>query len=104
MLRVRSPRIAGISSHLRARGAATLVCKSTAPFHLSMNQVIAAALEVEAFCKEMGFRHCIIGGVALHRWGEPRQTKDVDLTVLTGFGGEEPIVDSFLQRFKSRRP
>jgi hypothetical protein len=68
-----------------------------------MNQVIAAALEIEAFCKEMGFRHCIIGGVALHRWGEPRQTKDVDLTVLTGFGREEPVVDSFLKRFNPRR-
>ena len=30
-----------------------------------------------------------MGGVALQRWGEPRLTQDVDLTLLTGFGDEE---------------
>lgn len=36
------------------------------------------------------------------RWGEPRETIDVDLTLLTGFGGEEPFVRALLARFEPR--
>ena len=61
-----------------------------------MNAVFLAALEVEEFCRSRGWRFCFIGGVALQRWGEPRQTIDVDLTLLTGFGGEEAYADSLL--------
>jgi len=61
-----------------------------------MNAVFLAALEVEEFCRSRGWRFCFIGGVALQRWGEPRQTIDVDLTLLTGFGGEEAYADALL--------
>ena len=54
-----------------------------------MNPVFEAALEVQRFLQERHWRFCIIGGVALQRWGEPRATVDVDLTLLTGFGEEE---------------
>ena len=37
------------------------------------------------------------------RWGEPRTTADADLTLLTGFGGEERFVDAILASFQSRR-
>ena len=69
-----------------------------------MNAVFLAALEVEEFCRSRGWKFCFIGGVALQRWGEPRQTIDVDLTLLTGFGGEEAYADALLSRFKPRRP
>ena len=69
-----------------------------------MNAVFSAAVEVEEFCRSQGWRFCFIGGVALQRWGEPRQTVDVDLTLLTGFGGEESFADALLSRFKPRRP
>jgi len=42
--------------------------------------------------------------VAVQRWGEPRQTVDVDITLLTGFGGEEEYIRSLLTRFRPRRP
>lgn len=48
----------------------------------------------------MGWRHCVIGGMALLRWGEQRMTKDVDLTLLTGFGGEEVFVRALLAEFE----
>jgi hypothetical protein len=68
----------------------------------AVNLVFAAALEMHIFCEDRGWRYCFIGGVAVHRWGEPRATDDVDLTLLTGFGGEEPFVDEFLRYFRGR--
>jgi hypothetical protein len=65
--------------------------------------VLAAAGEVQGFCLSQGWRFCFIGGVALQRWGEPRLTQDVDLTLLTGFGDEEKFVDSLLKEFIPRR-
>jgi len=44
-----------------------------------------------------------IGALAVIRWGEPRLTQDVDLTILTGFGGEARYIDALLQRFTGRR-
>jgi hypothetical protein len=66
--------------------------------------VLAAAEEVQRFCQSRGWRFCFIGGVAVQRWGEPRLTQDVDLTVLTGFGGEEEFIDALLACFTARRP
>ena len=68
-----------------------------------MNPIFAAALELQAFCRERKWHFCFIGGVAVQRWGEPRLTVDADLTLLTGFGTEEPFVDALLAAFKSRR-
>ena len=48
------------------------------------------------------WRFCFIGGVALQRWGEPRFTVDVDLTLLTGFADEEAYVDALLNEYSSR--
>jgi hypothetical protein len=68
-----------------------------------VNPILAAASEVEAFCDSYGWRYCFIGGVAVQRWGEPRLTQDVDLTLLAGFGTERPYVDRLLDRFEARR-
>ena len=67
-----------------------------------MIEVIRAAAELQAFCESQGWRFCLIGGLALQRWGEPRETTDVDLTLLTGFGGEEPFVRKLLEHFDAR--
>lgn len=67
-----------------------------------MNPIFAAALEVQAVCEREAFKFCFIGGVAVQRWGEPRLTADVDLTLLTGFGGEAPFVDALLGSFHGR--
>ena len=44
--------------------------------------VILAAAEVEAFCRDHGWQFCFIGGVAVQRWGMPRFTQDVNLTLM----------------------
>jgi hypothetical protein len=49
-----------------------------------------------------GWRFCFIGGLALQRWGEPRETVDVDLTLLTGFGNEELYIKILLEQFDAR--
>jgi len=65
--------------------------------------VLEAAGEVQAFCEQRNWRFCFIGGIAIQRWGEPRLTQVADLTLLTGFGGEEFFADALLQRFSGRR-
>ena len=49
-----------------------------------------------------GLRFCFIGGIANFRWGTPRLTNDLDLTVLTGFGGEEPVIAALLEDLTPR--
>ena len=61
-----------------------------------MSLLFEAGREVSAFCSERGWKFCLIGGVALQRWGEPRFTRDVDLTIVTGFGGEGTVIHQVL--------
>ena len=69
-----------------------------------MNAVIAAAAELQAVCQGEGWRYCLIGGVALQRWGEARETVDVDLTLLTGFGDEARFIARLTAVFAGRIP
>jgi hypothetical protein len=63
----------------------------------------AAAREIVAWLRRHRHRACVIGGLAVQRWGEPRLTRDVDLTVLAEFGAEEVLIDALLARFRARR-
>lgn len=67
-----------------------------------MQTLFDAARRLQEFCEGHGWPHCFIGGVAVWRWGEPRFTRGVDLTLLAGFGGEEKIVDTFLAAYAPR--
>ncbi len=40
----------------------------------------------------------------MQHWGEPRLTRDVDVTILTGFGAEQDVVSAILKFYKGRRP
>ena len=62
-----------------------------------MTPLLAAALGIQEFCDQRGWKSCIIGGIAVLRWGEPRFTRVVDLTLLTGFGNELEFVESLLK-------
>lgn len=68
-----------------------------------MTPVLSAAAEIQTFCQREGWSFCIVGGLAVLRWGKPRTTQDVDVTLITGFGTEEPFVDKLVTHFKSRR-
>lgn len=67
-----------------------------------MNALWKAASEVSGFMMEKNWRHCLIGGLAVQRWGEPRTTLDVDFTLLTGWGEELRFAKSILANFPSR--
>lgn len=67
-----------------------------------MNEVFKAAAELQTVCESQNWKFCFIGGVALQRWGQPRETVDVDLTLLTGFGNEEPFIQKLLGAFEPR--
>lgn len=67
-----------------------------------MKTVLGAALEVQRFLSQAGERFCFIGGIALQRWGEPRLTRDVDVTVLSPLGSEGPTADRLLAAFRPR--
>jgi hypothetical protein len=67
-----------------------------------MNGILDAAVEVDRRLRESGLQYCMIGGVALQRWAEPRMTLDVDVTVMTEFGSELPIVQQLLHFFPPR--
>jgi hypothetical protein len=51
--------------------------------------VFGAAQWIQGQLDEISAEFCFIGGIALQRWGEPRFTQDVDLTVLCPLGEEE---------------
>ena len=67
-----------------------------------MKTVLEAALEVQRYLSRVGERFCFIGGIALQRWGEPRLTRDVDVTVLSPFGEEGRSADRLLAAFRPR--
>jgi hypothetical protein len=69
-----------------------------------MRDLFTAARGLQAFCLSQNRRFCFIGGLAVWRWGKPRFTQDIDLTILAGFRDEEKIVDAFLARYSSRVP
>jgi hypothetical protein len=67
-----------------------------------MIRLFQTALAIQNFCDRNGWHSCLIGGVAVQRWAEPRVTRDVDITLLTGFGHEDPFIDRLLEAFPSR--
>jgi hypothetical protein len=67
-----------------------------------MIALFEVARYVQDFCQQQRWLFCFIGGLALQRWGEPRVTQDVDVTILTGFGNEASYIHTLLQRFEPR--
>jgi hypothetical protein len=69
-----------------------------------LDDLLLAAAELQSAIESNGWRFCFIGGVAVQRWGNPRFTQDIDLTLLTGFGEEASFVDGLLRLLDPRRP
>ena len=66
--------------------------------------LLPAAAEVTRFLDIHHVPHFIIGGLALQHWGEPRMTRDVEITVLVAPEELETFVDAVLERFNARSP
>jgi hypothetical protein len=66
--------------------------------------LVAEAAALDRFIADHGWSGCIIGGIANLRWGEPRLTRDVDATIIAGFGTERPVIDALLEAYHPRLP
>ena len=64
--------------------------------------LLDAARELQDFCDKHDWQSCFIGGIAVQRWSQARVTRDVDLTLLTGFGQEAPFVEALLAHYSPR--
>jgi hypothetical protein len=64
--------------------------------------LLDVAREMQDFCEKHNWKSCFIGGIAVQRWSQARVTRDVDLTLLTGFGDEGFFVDALLTHYTPR--
>ena len=69
---------------------------------MNTGSVLLAALAAQEACKKLGLAFCVIGGVALQRWGEPRFTADADISVLVEAGQELPTAEALLRELPAR--
>ncbi|MGD9584013.1 MAG: nucleotidyl transferase AbiEii/AbiGii toxin family protein [Lysobacterales bacterium] len=69
---------------------------------MSLGPVFDAALAAQQVCEQLELKFCVIGGVALQRWGEPRFTADADLSVLVEPGREDAVTSALLERLAAR--
>ncbi len=67
-----------------------------------LNNVLELAVDLGTQLRKLGIAFCVIGGTAYQRWGEPRQTTDVDATLLVEFGRELEVVRNLLKTYSSR--
>ena len=66
--------------------------------------LVNAAQELLGFLIANGCSACLIGGMVVSRWGEPRATKDVDATGLVELKEEAAVLYLLLSKFDSRDP
>jgi hypothetical protein len=64
--------------------------------------LLESAHALDRIFNDLGYQYCIIGGVAVSRWGAPRATLDVDLTLLADFGKEHVTATALLKAFTPR--
>ena len=67
-----------------------------------MNDLLQTACELQAFFEDRRWQYCFIGGLAVVHWGEPRLTRDVDVTLLAGYSHESRYVDPLLEKYPAR--
>jgi len=66
--------------------------------------LVAAAQAVFSTLDEARIPACLIGGMVIARWGQPRATTDADFSVLARYGEENPVLDILLAHFRPRTP
>ncbi len=62
-----------------------------------MVELFRAAVRLEKTLTALKLPFCFIGGIAVQRWGEPRATRDLDLSLLCGFGAEATTIDALFK-------
>ena len=67
-----------------------------------MNLLLRAAAQALDVLHAANIDACVIGGVAVARWGEPRLTADVDLVAMSAVIDDIKAVDALLRVFSPR--
>lgn len=67
-----------------------------------MENAIKAASEVSQFLEEKSWRYCIIGGLAVARWGGACPVELVEFSVLTRSGAEKEYSNALFAKFPPR--
>jgi hypothetical protein len=67
-----------------------------------VNRQFETAWQLHTFLTARSIPYAIIGGIAVQRWGQPRLTRDVDLTVLLPRGAEEAMLREIIAAFPAR--
>jgi hypothetical protein len=61
-----------------------------------MSSLFDAARDLQAVFEARAWRFCFIGGLAVLRWGAPRFTRDIDVSLLCPFGSEDQVSEPLL--------
>jgi hypothetical protein len=69
-----------------------------------MIDLITEAHNFQKLCQGFNWMFCFIGGLAVLQWGEPRLTRGVDVSILTGFGDENEFISAILKTYTPRLP
>jgi hypothetical protein len=69
-----------------------------------MIDLISEAHNFQRFCEDRNWQFCFIGGIAVQHWAEPRLTRDVDVSLMTGFGNEAEFITTILNTYQPRIP
>lgn len=64
--------------------------------------LVRVAAGVQAALDAAGIQVCLIGGMVIPRWGQPRTTTDADFSALAPYGEEGSVLDVLLARFEAR--
>lgn len=67
-----------------------------------MNPQLEAAWKLHCFFNEHQIPYFIMGGIAVQFWGEPRFTRDLDITIVVEPGEEVEIINAILACFPPR--
>ncbi len=67
-----------------------------------MNLLVDEAARFQKFVIENGWEFYFIGGLAVQIWGEPRLTRDIDLTVFTNFENETQFIETIIAKYRPR--
>ncbi len=69
-----------------------------------MNLQFKTVWELHQFLTQDKIPYAVIGGMALQYWGEPRFTRDVDVTIMATLGEEEAVLQKIFAAFPPRIP
>ncbi|MBL8516667.1 MAG: hypothetical protein JNM76_06830 [Betaproteobacteria bacterium] len=63
---------------------------------------LGGALAVQPILEELGLPFCFIGGLVVGRWGEPRFTRDANVTLFCPIGDEAEVIPKLAERLPGR--